>query len=72
MCRLRKGIRHTSQLDPWETLQVRLLGFKNLSSILTLKVISNKYNSNHETTFSENPMHPFSKKKVHVFHGVLR
>ena len=74
MCHLRKGISHTSQpgachlhynknksasnIDPWGTPQVRFPGSENFLSILTLKVLPDKYDSNHEITFSENPMYP--------------
>lgn len=39
-------------------LQVRCLGSENLLSVLTLKISPDKYDSNLEITFSENPMHP--------------
>ena len=45
-------------IDPWGTPQVRFPASENFLSILTLKVPSDKYNSNYEITFSENPMHP--------------
>ena len=44
-------------IDPWGMPQVRFPGSENLLSILTLKVLPDKYDSNHEITFSENPMH---------------
>ena len=37
--------------------QVRYPGSENLLLILTLKLLPDKYDSNHESTFSENPMH---------------
>ena len=43
-------------IDPWGKPQFP--GSDNFLSILTLKVLPGKYNSNHEITFSENPMHP--------------
>ena len=45
-------------IDPSGTPQVRFPGSENCLSILTLKVFPDKYDSNHEITFSENPMHP--------------
>ena len=45
-------------IDPWGTLQVRFPGSQNFLSILTLKVLPDKYDSNHEITLSKNPMHP--------------
>ena len=33
-------------------------------SILTLKVLPDKYDSNHEITFSENPMHPIFLRSI--------
>ena len=44
-------------IDPWKTMQVRFPVFENFLSILTLKVLPDKYDSKHEITFSENPMH---------------
>ena len=44
-------------IDPWGMPQVRFPGSENFLSILTLKVLPDKYDSNHEITFSENPMH---------------
>ena len=46
-----------SNRDPWEMPQVRYPGSENLLLILTLKLLPDKYDSNHESTFSENPMH---------------
>ena len=72
MYHLRKGISHFiawgmsltynknksgPNIDPWGTPQVRFPGSENFLSILTLKVFPDKYDSNHEITFSENPMH---------------
>ena len=54
--------------DPWGTPQVRFPGSENFLSILTLKVLPDKYDSNH-ITFSENPMHPNFFKEV--FHDLL-
>ena len=48
--------------------QVRFPGSENFSSILTLKVLPDKYDSNHQITFSENPMYPFFSG---VFHDLL-
>ena len=47
-----------SEIDPLEMLQVRCLGSENFLSVLTLKISPDKYDSNLEITFSENPMHP--------------
>ena len=44
-------------IDPWGTPQVRFPGSENFLSILTLKVLPDKYNSNYEVSFSKNPMH---------------
>ena len=51
-------------IDPWGTPQIRFPGSENLS-ILTLQVLPDKYDSNHEIAFSENPMHS------EVFHDLL-
>ena len=45
-------------IDHWGTLQVRFPGSENFLPILTLKVLPEKCDANHEITFSENPMHP--------------
>ena len=74
MYRLRKGISHISKsggmlftynknksganIDPWGTLLVRFPGSENFLSILTLKILPDKYDSNHQTVFSKNSMHP--------------
>ena len=39
-------------IDPWGTPQVRFPGSKNFLSISTLKILPDKYDSNHEITFS--------------------
>ena len=44
-------------VDPWGTPQVRFPGSEIFLSILTLKVLPDKYDSNHKITLSENPMH---------------
>ena len=41
-------------IDPWGTSQVRFPGSENFLS--TVKVLPDKYDSNHEIT--ENPVHP--------------
>ena len=51
-------------IDPWGMLQVRFPGSQNFLSILTLKVLPDKYDSNHEITFSENPMHPIFLRSI--------
>ena len=43
---------------------VRFPGSENFLSILTLKALPNKYDSNYEITFSENPMHPIFLKSI--------
>ena len=45
-------------IDPWEMPQVRFPGAENCLTILTLKVLPDKYDSHHEFTFHQNPMHP--------------
>ena len=47
-----------TDIDPWGTPQVRFPGSENCLSILTLKVLPDKYDSDHVITFSENPMDP--------------
>ena len=44
-------------VDPWGTPQVRFPESEIFLSILTLKVLPDKYDSNHKITLSENPMH---------------
>ena len=46
-------------IDPSGMPQIKFLGPENFSSILSLKVLHDKWNSNHEIIFSKNPMHPF-------------
>ena len=53
-----------ANIDPWGTPQVRFIGSENFLSILTLKVLPHKYDSNHEITFSENPMHPIFLRSI--------
>ena len=43
-------------IDSWGTPQVRFPGSENFLSILTLKVLPDKYDSNHENTFYDYPM----------------
>ena len=50
--------------DPWGTLQVRFPGSENFVLVLTLKVLPGKYDSNHEITFSENPMRPIYLRSI--------
>ena len=45
-------------IDPWEMPQVRFPGSENCLTILTLQVLPDKYDSHHEFTFHQNPMHP--------------
>ena len=49
--------------DPWGTPQVRFPGSENFLSILTLKVLPDKYDSNYEITFfrKSNASHFFKK-----------
>ena len=45
-------------------LQVRFPGSENFLSTLTLKILPDKYNSNHENTFFENSMHPILLRSI--------
>ena len=45
-------------------LQVRFPGSENFLSTLTLKILPDKYDSNHENTFFENPMHPILLRSI--------
>ena len=51
-------------IDPWGTPQVRFHGSENFLSILTLKALPDRYDSNREITFSENPMHPIFLRSI--------
>ena len=50
-------------IDPRGTPQEQFPGSKNFSSILTLKVLPDEHDSNHEITFSKNAMHSIFLKK---------
>ena len=52
-------------IDPCRTPQLRCPGSENSLSILTLKVLTNKCDSNHEIAISKNPI--FKE----VFHDLL-
>ena len=75
MYHLHKKISHTSQPEACHLrmtktkvnliqILVRFPGSENFLSILTLKALPNKYDSNYEITFSENPMHPIFLKSI--------
>ena len=51
-------------IGPWGTPQVRFPGSKNFLSILILKVLPDKWDSNHEIIFSENLMHPILLRSI--------
>ena len=59
MYHLRKGISHTFQPREYNL---------NFLSILTLKVLRDKCDSNHKTTLSKNPVYLFFKE---VFHDLM-
>ena len=51
-------------INTWETPQLKFTRSKNFLSIMTLKVLLDKYYLNHEITFSENPVHPIFLRSI--------
>ena len=57
-------------IDPWGMPQVRFPGSQNFLSILTLKVLPDKYDSNHENTFFQKSNASISFKKYFTIYCV--
>lgn len=48
--------------------QVRFPGSKNFLPLLAFKILSDKYDSSHEITFSDKPTHPTGCVDVRLVH----